>query len=434
MEMFKRFLLVLLLAYVTMVPAAAQSIKMAVISDVHIMAPSLLKQDGKALEAYIANDRKLLREGPQLVREASRRILSEAPDVLLISGDLTKDGETVSHLYVRDSCLAPLREAGIRIFIVPGNHDVNNPHAVEFDGDRTTRVASPSASEFAELYADYGYGNALARDLHSLSYVAQLAPGLRLLCLDACRYEDNSFEDNTCITSGRLKRATVRFIKEQARAARKDGDRMIAMMHHGAVRHWKGQSVVMDEYLVRNWRRVSRMLGRLGVDVIFTGHFHSQDISVRGKVTDIETGSLVSYPAPVRFVELDGDSMTICTELLTGEGLTFPDGNSFEQEMLEYAEGAMRGVVDGIIPEDVDPVVKDRCCRILAKAYTAHLRGDECLDKADMDELVAASRQLSKESRFYSIVLRHVGKNFWTDLPPEDSATVIPLRSVRQCW
>lgn len=411
--------------------AAAGSLKMAVISDVHLMAPSLLKQDGKALDDYIANDRKLLREGPGLVREAFARIVEEAPDVLLISGDLTKDGETVSHLYLRDSCLAGLRRAGIRVFVVPGNHDVNNPHAVEFDGDRSVRVPSPSAAEFAEIYADYGYGDAIARDPHSLSYVAQLAPGLRLLCLDACRYEDNSFEENTCITDGRLKKETLRFIREQARAAREDGQRMIAMMHHGTVRHWKWQTIVMGEYLVDNWRRVGSLLGRLGIDVVFTGHFHSHDISTRGRLTDVETGSLVSYPAPMRFVEIDGDSMKIRTELLTGEGLSFPSGNSFEQEMLEYADGAMRGVVDGIIPEKVSPAVKERSCAILAKAYTAHLRGDEVMSAADEAELKEAVRELRGETWLYAFILNRVGRNFWNDLAPADGETELELRPLK---
>ena len=411
--------------------AAAGSMKMAVISDVHMMAPSLLKQDGKALDDYIASDRKLLREGPWLVREAFARIVEEAPDVLLISGDLTKDGETVSHLYLRDSCLAELRRVGIRVFVVPGNHDVNNPHAVEFDGDRTARVPSPSAEEFAQIYADYGYGDAIARDPYSLSYVAQLAPGLRLLCLDACRYEDNSFEENTCITDGRLKRETLRFIKEQARAAREDGQRMIAMMHHGTVRHWKWQTIVMGDYLVDNWRRVSSLLGRLGIDVVFTGHFHSHDISTRGRLTDVETGSLVSYPAPMRFVEIDGDSMKIRTELLSGEGLSFPSGNSFEQEMLEYADGAMRGVVDGIIPEKVSPAVKERSCAILAKAYTAHLRGDEVMSAADEAELKEAVRELRGETWLYAFILNRVGRNFWNDLAPADCETELELRPLK---
>lgn len=407
--------------------AAADSLKIAVISDVHIMAPSLLKQDGKALEDYIANDRKLLREGPALVREASERILAEKPDVLLITGDLTKDGETVSHLFLRDSCLVPLRNAGIDIYVIPGNHDVNNPHAVEFDGDVTRRVPTPSAEEFAEIYADYGYGDPLARDPYSLSYVVRLAPGLRLLCLDACRYEDNSFEENTCITDGRLKKETKKFIKEQAKAARRDGDRMIAMMHHGVVRHWKWQTIVMGDYLVDNWRSVAGMLGRLGIDVVFTGHFHSHDISTRCRLTDVETGSLVSYPAPMRFVEIDGDRMKIRTELLSGEGLSFPSGNSFEQEMLEYADGAMRGVVDGIIPDDVDSLAKERSCAILAKAYTAHLKGDEQPSEAELAELKAAVKQLRKETWLYAFILDRVGRNFWTDLKPSDAETELTL-------
>ncbi len=32
--------------------------RLAVVSDVHLMAPSLLVKDGKAFEHYIANDRK----------------------------------------------------------------------------------------------------------------------------------------------------------------------------------------------------------------------------------------------------------------------------------------------------------------------------------------------------------------------------------------
>ena len=426
----KKILVSLLAAGILAVPAPADSFKMAVVSDIHIMAPSLLKQDGKALEEYIAHDRKLLREGPQLVREASRLILADAPDVLLISGDLTKDGETVSHLYVRDSCLAPLREAGIRIFVVPGNHDIDNPHAVEFDGDRTARVDTPSADEFARIYADYGYGDALARDPYSLSYVARLAPGLRILCLDACRYEDNSYEENSCITDGRLKKETLRFIRQQARAARQDGERMIAMMHHGVVRHWKWQGVVLGEYLVDNWRRVGRLLGRNGIDVVFTGHFHSQDISKKGRITDVETGSLVSYPAPVRFVEIDGDEMRIRTELLRGEGLSFPSGNSFEREMLEYADGAMRGLVDMILPGKVDPAVKERCCAILGKAYTTHLKGDERVSGADLEELEASVRALRKETLLYSIVLDKVGNAFFSDPAPSDWETTVPLRPV----
>ena len=401
-----------------------------VMSDIHVMSPELLVSEGAAFDDYLASDRKLLVESEAILKTMVDTIIASRPELVLIPGDLTKDGELLSHRLVA-GYLDEIRDAGTKVLVIPGNHDVNNPHAVEFDGDHTTRVPTPSAEEFAQIYSDYGYGDAIARDSHSLSYVAQLAPGLRILCLDACRYEDNSFEENSCITPGRLKKETIRFIKDQAKAARKDGQRMIAMMHHGAVRHWKWQTIVMGDYLVDNWRRVSGLLGRLGVDVIFTGHFHSHDISTRGRLTDVETGSLVSYPAPMRFVKIDGDSMHIRTELLSGDGLSFPSGNSFEQEMLEYADGAMRGVVDGIIPEKVSRETKERCCAILAKAYTAHLLGDESVSEEDAAELKAAVKQLRRESCLYAFVLNRVGRNFWSDLTPADWEVTLELRPVK---
>lgn len=411
--------------------AAGGELKIAVISDVHLMAPSLLISDGEALDNYIANDRKLLREGPQLVREALDSILAFRPQTLLISGDLTKDGETVSHLYLRDSLLAPLRESGMQIFVIPGNHDVNNPHAVEFDGAETRRVSTPTAAEFADIWSDYGYGEAIARDPESLSYVVMLNDSTRLLCMDACLYEQNSYEDNICVTNGKLKRATRRFIRTQLKDARKAGDRVIAMMHHGTVSHWKYQNLIMGEYLVDGYKKVARMLGRNGVDIVFTGHFHANDISMntrkqrKNSLFDIETGSLLSYPAPMRFVTItypEGCNyrVDIRSGKLSGEGLTFPSGNSFEQEMLEYADGAMRSVVDGIIPEKVSYEVKEQSCVALAKAYTTHLYGDERFSVEAEAEIKAAVKALRKESRLYAMVLNMAGKSFYNDLAPAD--------------
>ena len=42
-------------------------IKMAVISDLHVMAPQLLVSEGKAFEDYLIKDRKMLRESADAV-------------------------------------------------------------------------------------------------------------------------------------------------------------------------------------------------------------------------------------------------------------------------------------------------------------------------------------------------------------------------------
>ena len=103
-------------------------IKIAVISDLHVMAPELLVKEGDAFEAYLNRDRKMLRESTEILDTLASDILDLKPDLVLVTGDLTKDGERASHQIVA-SQLQRLVDAGIQVLVVPGNHDINNPDA-----------------------------------------------------------------------------------------------------------------------------------------------------------------------------------------------------------------------------------------------------------------------------------------------------------------
>ena len=89
-------------------------LRMCVLSDTHLMAPELLKQDGKAFQNYLVNDRKLLKESPELLDTAFARVRMARPQVLLITGDLTKDGERVSHELLLKRPAAPAGRARLR--------------------------------------------------------------------------------------------------------------------------------------------------------------------------------------------------------------------------------------------------------------------------------------------------------------------------------
>ena len=212
----RKFLIATWVALLSTVTLQAQ-LKVAVVSDIHVMVPELVEQDGAAFQDYVAHDRKLLMESVALAEAAVDELLAGRPDAVLVTGDLTKDGERVSHEYVAGQLLARLRRAGIPVYVVPGNHDVNNPHARIYRGDEAPRTATVSREEFAALYDDYGYGTALARDTASLSYVVQLNDSVRLLAVDACRYDENDFEANECVVGGRIRPRTLDFIEEQAR-------------------------------------------------------------------------------------------------------------------------------------------------------------------------------------------------------------------------
>jgi len=415
------------LLFTVMVAEADDGLTMAVISDVHVMNPALLKQDGKAFADYVAHDRKMLKESSVLMKQATDKIIAEHPQCVLLAGDLTKDGETVSHEYLINNYLSRMKNAGIEVFVVPGNHDVDNPHAVEFLGDSTKRVASPKAAEFARLYEDYGYGQALARDAHSLSYVVRLDDDTWLLCLDACEYEMNDYAKNTCVTAGRLKPETVDFIKKQAADAKAHGVRLLAMMHHGIVQHWTWQEKAMSEYLVDDWRKQADLLAKLGIEVVFTGHFHAQDISRRGKIYDIETGSLVSYPAPYRIVRLANDELTVVTKRLNSEGVNVPSGQTLQDYSSGFARSGIHTIVGDMLPSNIPTDLKRDICDAIGRAYVAHLAGDEAYPAAEKAAVDSIGSRLKKYSWKYAYIFKYIARYLWTDLAPKDNNITIKL-------
>ena len=403
------------------------NITMMVISDTHVMAPELLKEDGTAFAKYISNDRKMLRESPLLMEEATKAILKERPQVLLIVGDLTKDGETVSHLYLRDRYLSRIKAAGTRIFVIPGNHDVDNPHAVEFHGDSVRRVPTPKAAEFAQIYNDYGYGEAISRDANSLSYVVQLAPNTRLLCLDACEYELNDYGEDVCVTAGRLKDETVEWIKQQGKEAEEKGMRLLAMMHHGVVEHWTWQEKAMGEYLVDEWRKRADMLSKLGIEIVFTGHFHAQDVARRGSLYDIETGSLVSYPSPYRIVNIKDNVLSARSYHLTGDSIGLPEGMTLGDYSKQFACDGLSGIVNSLLPEEASDELRDDVCGEICDAYTAHLAGDEHKPAEREEAISEVGSRVKEYSWKLSYIFKHIAKYLWTDVEPEDNDIDIRL-------
>lgn len=57
-----------------------------------------------------------------------------------------------------------MEKDGIQVVVIPGNHDINNRNAASFDGRSRQMAEAVSANEFAEIYNDFGYDEALSRD------------------------------------------------------------------------------------------------------------------------------------------------------------------------------------------------------------------------------------------------------------------------------
>ena len=285
-----------------------KSIKIAIISDLHVMAPELLINDGTAFQDYLNCDRKMLRESAEILDTLMNDILDLKPDLVFVTGDMTKDGERVSHEMVAKQ-LYRLVNAGIQVLVVPGNHDINNPDAKYFDGDITTPADTITRREFANIYRDMGYDEHSRRDPDTLSYCREVGSDLSILAIDACMDRLNTFvskgdaRDHTK-ASGRLEPSTQQWLINEATRARESGRRVIAMMHHHLVPHFHMEDTLAAPYVVDDARQLSQRLAAAGVHVIFTGHLHISDISQsnmnEGHMVEIATAAAVGYPCQWR--------------------------------------------------------------------------------------------------------------------------------------
>lgn len=395
-------------------------------TDIHLMAPSLLVEEGKAYEDYMKRDRKMLKESPLLLDELTKGILKEHPSFVLVPGDLTKDGERVSHDYLVENSFRKFKNAGINVFVVPGNHDIKNPHAVAFKKDTTERVTTISRDEFDQIYADYGYRDALSRDEASLSYVAQLTPSLRLLALDACMYDSNDFEANTCEHAGTLRPATLQFVERELKKAQQAGQKVVAMMHHGLTEHWKYQNRVLAGYVVSNADALTKLFQRYDVRVIFTGHLHTNDVSrVAPGLYDVETGSPVSYASPYRVVRMTADSLHISTRNITRiKG--YEGDEAFPRFARAHTAAGIESIANTIFPADVPADLKKEALEVFAQAMMDNYRGGETLSSEKKQQINMLARRLRKYTFKWSMIFKRVTKSLLTDLTPADETLSLP--------
>jgi len=54
---------------------------------------------------------------------------------------------------------------------------------------------------------------------------------------------------------------------------------VLAMMHHGVMEHYRGQNALDPGYTIDFPAVDAAVLSEAGIKVVFTGHYHANDIS-----------------------------------------------------------------------------------------------------------------------------------------------------------
>jgi predicted phosphodiesterase len=402
-------------------PPAATNI--AVMSDLHYYDRSL-GVGGAAWDAYLFSDPKLIEMSKEIIDAIVADLKTQNVKYVLVPGDLTKDGEKLNHEQVA-AVFKGLEDAGMQVFVVPGNHDVSNPAACGFNGDNTVPQPSVTPSEFATIYANYGYAEAIARDASSLSYAVNLGDKYRLIAIDAADYESGS---NPPPTVCRIKPETKTWVETQISTGKADGRIVLGLLHPALVEHFTGQSQfpITSEYPVTDWTALAANFSARGMRAVFTGHFHANDIVKYGSGTttlyDIATGSAVSAPCPYRIMTPDGDGLKIASRKVESinyntNGVPFPTyaTNFLRTGLTSYITSLLLSGF-GLSEQQAGMIAP-----AIADAYVANYAGDEVITPAAQG-MIALLNSLGDPNA--SLIASLIGSMYNDPLPADNTLNI----------
>lgn len=393
----------------------SKNIRFAVISDTHLY-DTTLGVNSEEFKKYVENDRKLLEESSFLFDQFLEDIQNESLDFVLVPGDITKDGELLNHKFFIEK-ISKILDGKTKVFVICGNHDINNFDGFKYEEKGKERVESISKKDFENLYQNFGYLNYFSKDENSLSYITSLNEEYYLVALDGCKYFLNN-EKNPSTVSGKVNKKTLFWLKDNLEKLKGRNKKVIVMIHHNLIEHFAGQKKGYPEYVLENNEELLKILKRYDVKLVFTGHFHANDIAKRkfknGYIFEIETGSPSTFPSPYRIVEILNDTFV---KIQTFSLLKTPELYSYAKE---YTESGIYNIAFKIIK---GYKISDRESDILAKkisySMVSHYRGDEVMPEGFFE-----TKGFSLKSKFIMFLKKDMFKNLLNDSTPDNDVII----------
>lgn len=317
-------------------------LKFYLITDTHFFKNSLGAR-GDAYDDFMRFEQKCFAE-TQSINISVFDWLKNADeaDSVLIAGDLTFNGEKESHLeFIK--LLNELKASGKNVYVVTADHDFkkDGDSCFAFDENGRSSPQSTKREELYDLYYEFGFKDALAVDKKHLSYVSQIGEGVRLLALNNDEADDGQ---------RRFDEEQIKWIKEQAKKAREDGQIMFAMNHFPLL---PGQPIfsIVPSAVQKESDVVTTMLADEGVHLVFTGHMHNQSINEKitdrgNKIYDVCTGSIIADPAIIRHVTITSENKAIIKSIETPDFEWDTKGKSCKQYLSDLFDSMILNMLD----------------------------------------------------------------------------------------
>ena len=398
--------ILLLLALSLLMPLTALSetadpVTLLVATDLHYLAPALTDH-GPCFERSITlGDGKVMAYSEELVEAFVTQVIDRHPDALILSGDLSFNGERASHEALADK-LARVEAAGIPVLVIPGNHDLNSRNAVRFVAESYEQVDSVTAEDFRAIYQPFGYDGALSRDSSSLSYVAGVSEDLRILMVDV----------NTSDLPGAAGPQTLAWIEEQLAQARQDGCRVIAVSHQNLINH---SDLLTSGFNIVNANVLRMRYADAPVLCNLSGHIHMQHMSVTNAgIWDIATSSLAVAPNQYGVLTVSERGLSYRTEMVevsawaASKGLSDPNLLDFSDYSEDFFKTNARRQALAVVAQDECP---EQLADFFADINAAYFAGRMDTFALDTQLLARWQQQPVRLAQFIDSIVQESPRN-----------------------
>lgn len=302
------------------VTAKEKPVTLAVATDLHYISPAICDNGETFCTMVEHSDGKAMLYIQEIMETFVAEMTQLQPDAVLLTGDLTLLGAKASHEDMA-KLLEQLQTAGIQTLVIPGNHDLDSASALSFSGETYAPTEGVTAEEFVQLYAPFGFDQALSRDEASLSYVYAPRKDLRVLMLDTNAGAWCSVTEET-----------MKWAERQLKAAKRAGAKVVAASHQNMDIHnprftWGYQIVGGDD--------LRALYETYGVLCNLSGHLHNQHI-VDGAVPEVATSALSICPNQYGVITYDGETFSYETKELDVSGWAKEKGET-DPNLLDFA-------------------------------------------------------------------------------------------------
>ncbi len=272
----------------------AKDLLLATVSDIHYYPKSLAQYKGEAFYTYTYGSNCVYDNLNGVMNAAFETLKRDAQEkglkYLVLCGDLTTNGEYEGHAELAEKLAQFEKESGIKVFVVAGNHDINNSDAAAFTSSNGVRTPAKTTTpqDFYHIYHSFGFDQAVSKyaDFESgkagaLSYALRV-DGYRFIMIDAGKYspDNTKKQQNEHETGGNITEGVMKWIKKQVSAAEKAGETPIAFTHWNLseMNYFHGE--LLQGFVIDNAYILQETFADLGIHYVFSGHQHVADVDV----------------------------------------------------------------------------------------------------------------------------------------------------------